>query len=94
MLDEFLEVADRPKFKRYFSSDDLVDVLKQISIHAELVNVTSIVTYCRDAKDNFLLSLAKDGNATHLITGDKDLLVLKKFNNTVITTIKDYLSLN
>lgn len=29
---------------------------------------------CRDPKDNFLLSIAKDGNANYLLTGDNDLL--------------------
>jgi predicted nucleic acid-binding protein len=37
------------------------------------------------------LSLCVDGNATHLITGDKDLLVLKVYGKTKILTIKEYL---
>ena len=45
----------------------------------------------RDANDDFLLSLAKDGKATFLITGDKDLLVLKKINQTKIVSISDFL---
>ncbi|WP_369410271.1 putative toxin-antitoxin system toxin component, PIN family [Hufsiella ginkgonis] len=53
--------------------------------------VTSEITLCRDAKDNFLLSLAEDGKATHLITGDKDLLDLKKVGSTSILVMSDYL---
>lgn len=45
---------------------------------------------CRDGKDNFLLALANDGRASHLITGDKDLLVLEKLNQTEILTISEY----
>jgi len=37
------------------------------------------VNACRDFKDNFLLSLCRDGKADFLITGDPDLLVIKKF---------------
>jgi predicted nucleic acid-binding protein len=37
------------------------------------------------------LSLAVDGQATHLITGDKDLLVLEKFGDTQILSIGEYL---
>ena len=44
-----------------------------------------------DPKDNFLLAFAKDGNATHLITGDKELLSLKKFGKTRIVTIGNYI---
>lgn len=52
----------------------------------------STVNICRDPKDNFLLALAKDGKASHLITGDSDLLVLKKSGKTEILNISDYLS--
>jgi len=72
LLDEFLEVAQRPKFKKYFSLPDLERLLLQIKNEAEFIEVTSDIRLCRDPKDDFLLSLAKDGKATHLITGDKD----------------------
>jgi len=94
LLEEFIEVANRPKFKRYFSSIDLQELLIQIKEHGELIVVASSTNICRDPKDNFLLSLAKDGKATHLITGDKDLLDLKKIGRTQITTIKKYISEN
>ena len=41
-----------------------------------MVSVSSVVTDCRDAKDNKFLELAIDGVATCIITGDQDLLVL------------------
>jgi putative PIN family toxin of toxin-antitoxin system len=68
------------------------DLLEQISLHAAFIVVNSKIDLCRDPKDNFLLSLAVDGNATHLLTGDKDLLDLKKINKTIILTITNYLS--
>ncbi len=92
LLDEFIEVARRPKFKKYFSLADLQDLLQQISLRAEFITVTSTTAICRDPEDNFLLSLSKDGRATHLITGDKDLLDLNKFGKTVIVTIAEYLA--
>ena len=92
LIEEFIEVAQRPKFKKYFSSADLEEVLIQMKEHGEFINVTSSVNICRDPKDNFLLSLAKDGNASHLITGDKDLLDLKRFGRTQIINLKKYVS--
>lgn len=92
LLDEFIEVTQRPKFKKYFSLVDLEILLYQIKNEAEFIEVTSDITICRDPKDDFLLSLAKDGKATHIITGDKDLLDIKIFRKTKITTITDYLS--
>lgn len=91
LLDEFIEVAQRPRLKRYFQADDIELLLKEIQSVAAFIKVTSKITACRDPKDNFLLALAKDGKASHLVTGDKDLLVLKKFDDTKIVTITEYL---
>ena len=55
--------------------------------------IKSSVILSRDKKDNFLLALAKDSKADFLITGDKDLLVLKKFENTSIVTLPQFLNL-
>jgi uncharacterized protein len=91
LLKEFVEVAQRPKFAKYFSASDLKKLFVEINNQAEFISVTSTVTLCRDEKDNFLLALAVDGNADYLITGDKDLLVLNKINNTEIVSITDFL---
>jgi uncharacterized protein len=92
LIDEFIEVALRPKFKKYFSAEDLQALLISMSDKAIFIEVSSTVNVCRDTKDNFLLALAKDGKASHLLTGDKDLLVLKTFGKTKILTITDYLT--
>lgn len=55
-----------------------------------MINVVSVVHECRDEKDNFLLSLAKDGKADFLISGDLDLISLRKFERTEILTIADF----
>ncbi|REL37800.1 putative toxin-antitoxin system toxin component, PIN family [Rhodohalobacter sp. SW132] len=90
LLEEFVTVVNRPKLRKYISKDELEDLLEAIDEVAEFVNVTSEISVCRDPKDNFLLSLAVDGKADYLLTGDKDLLVLKKIGNTEIKTISDF----
>lgn len=92
LIDEFIVVALRPKFKRYFSPPDLQALLLSMSDRAIFIEVSSTVKVCRDEKDNFLLALAKDAKASHLLTGDKDLLVLKNFGKTKILTITEYLT--
>jgi putative PIN family toxin of toxin-antitoxin system len=92
LIEEFVSVAQRPKFKKYFSLDDLEDLLTTLKTKAEFIAVNSTLSICRDPKDNFLLSLAKDGKASHLLTGDNDLLVLKKVGRTKILTISEYFS--
>ncbi|MFY9463843.1 MAG: putative toxin-antitoxin system toxin component, PIN family [Sediminibacterium sp.] len=91
LLDEFIEVARRPKFRRFFSDSDIEEILETIEEYADFVKVQTPVKVCRDPKDNFLLSLAVDGNADILLTGDKDLLDLTKFGETTISTISDFL---
>lgn len=91
LIDEFIEVALRPKFKRYFSLDDIEELLTKVQKKAKFITVISKVDRCRDPKDNFLLALAQDGKATHLITGDQDLLILKKFGRTNILTMGEYI---
>jgi uncharacterized protein len=61
-------------------------------IYGELVEIESSTQVCRDIKDNFLLSLAKDGNADFLLTGDDDLLDIKLFENTRILTYNEFIS--
>ena len=92
LLNEFITVAQRPKFKKYFSLTDLQTILSAIRPKAEIIVVMSSVDLCRDPKDNFLLALALDGSATHLLTGDQDLLVLEKVGLTQILTLTDYLA--
>ena len=92
LLEEFIEVARRPKFKKYFSQSDLEELLIQMRENGEFILVKSTTTICRDPKDNFLLDLCKDGEASHLITGDKDLLDLKSYGKTQIITLKKFIS--
>jgi len=71
-FEEFVEVVERPKFKRFFSSNDIEQIITLFDEFGELVKVKSEVNICRDEKDNFLLNLSIDGKADSLITGDKD----------------------
>ena len=90
LIDEFIEVAKRPKFKEYFRSEDVKKLLELFDSYGELVRVSSKINICRDIKDNFLLSLSVDSQADYLITGDNDLLEIKNFGKTNILTIKDF----
>ncbi|MBW7869755.1 MAG: putative toxin-antitoxin system toxin component, PIN family [Flavobacteriia bacterium] len=91
LLNEFLTVIKRPKFRRFFSQEDTEDLIEAIQDYAEFVEVVSEVNACRDEKDNFLLSLSKDSIADYLITGDNDLLELKKYESTTIITITEFM---
>jgi putative PIN family toxin of toxin-antitoxin system len=92
LFDEIILVTQRPKIQKYFSPEkvtDLINFLKGIGL---LFEIKSRVFLCRDAKDNYLLALAKDSQADYLITGDGDLLTLKNFEETEILTYQDFIT--
>lgn len=90
-IDEFLTVADRPKFRKYFSKADIEQLIDLFDVYGQVVEVKSRVNLCRDRKDNFLLSLSRDSQANYLITGDRDLLEMETFEGTKIIKMADYL---
>lgn len=80
----------RPEFRRYFSDQDIQKLKEHLCSNAQIIEVKSVVDLCRDPKDNFLLALAKDSDADYLITGDNDLLVLKKVGKTKIAKMTEF----
>ena len=90
LFDELDATAKRRKFHRYFDASHVDDLIQMFVEIAEIVDVRSVINICRDPKDNFLLALAKDGSADYLITGDKDLLSVKKLGKTKIVTITEF----
>ena len=84
-----IEVCTRPKFTKYFIPESDSELILLMESRFPIVDLTSTVDACRDAKDNFLLALCKDGGAEYLVTGDADLLDLKLFESTKIISIAE-----
>lgn len=49
------------------------------------------LTISRDPDDNKVLEAAIEGRCDYIVTGDKDLLVLKKYKNIRIVTSKEFI---
>jgi len=90
---ELDEVLRRPKFDNYLSESRRVEFLATLVAGAQLVDVVDVVTDCRDPKDNKFLGLAASGKATHIISGDLDLLVLHPFRGVAIVSPQSFLAL-
>lgn len=91
LLDEIHSTIKKPRLQKYFSADALEEMLLTLESYIDIIEVKSKANVCRDAKDNFLLALSKDGKSDYLLTGDKDLLELGKFGQTKIVTITHFL---
>ena len=93
LFNEFLDVARRPKFKKYFDEKSVQLLIENISEKLEFIEVASAITVCRDLKDNFIFALSIDGNADYIVTGDKDLLSLNGFKGKKIITINEFIKI-
>ena len=91
LIEEFLTISQRPKFEKYFSTNNITDLLRLFDKYGKLIEVSSSIRECRDIKDDFLLSLAVDSKADYLITGDADLLILKRIKNTKIINWTEFI---
>jgi hypothetical protein len=76
---ELDEVLRRPKFDRYLREEERLLFLAAFIRDAKVVDVAEKAAECRDPKDNKFLELAVSGNATCIVTGDSDLLVLNPY---------------
>lgn len=84
----------REKFDRYDSLNDRLSILSKLDNQLVIVTEPIISIYdCRDPKDNKYLELAISENATCIITGDKDLLVLNPFRKIPILAASNFLQI-
>lgn len=90
LLDEIREVTSRPKFAKYFPAKEVESLIDFMQIIGETFRPTQQVSLCRDAADDYLLALAIDARAHYLVTGDHDLLVLKKVRTCRIVDVATF----
>jgi putative PIN family toxin of toxin-antitoxin system len=67
-------------------------ILNEFREIAIFIKITESVTDCRDPKDNKFLELAISANASCIITGDNDLLVLHPFRGIPILNAVDFIN--
>ncbi|WP_376694323.1 putative toxin-antitoxin system toxin component, PIN family [Wenzhouxiangella sp. EGI_FJ10409] len=90
-LAELAEVLGRAKFDRYLSLDERQQFMRLLGRIVDMPPITHRFSDCRDPSDNKFLDLAVSGQASVLITGDRDLLELHPFRGIPIITPASYL---
>ena len=73
--------------------DDIKQALRQISRTAVVSKPTSKLSIVDDEADNRILECALDTAADLVVTGDRHLLKLKRFERTSIVRLADFLRL-
>ncbi len=56
----------------------------------EIIEPVSDIKISRDPDDDKFIGCAKDAHALYIVSGDKDLLVLEKYENINIVTARDF----
>lgn len=92
LIEETFTTAVKPKFRGLITETDLLSLQNTFENFGEIISTTSNFSLCRDPRDNFLLELAADGRADYLITGDKDLLVLKEIKKIPIVKYTEWVT--
>ena len=90
LLEEIREVTQRPKFARYFPLREVESLLSFLRLKGTLFEPSEDIHICRDEEDDYLLALAVEAKAHYLVTGDKDLLVIKKIASCRIVDVKTF----
>jgi putative PIN family toxin of toxin-antitoxin system len=90
-LEELDEVLRRPKFDAYLPKELRLEFLAALVRECEEVTVAERMTICRDPRDDKFLELAAAGRATHVVSGDADLLELHPFRTARIVTPAEFL---
>jgi putative PIN family toxin of toxin-antitoxin system len=92
-LTELLSVLNRKKFAKYIQTQEIEGLSERIKTTWHHVSIIQRVNLCRDKKDNKFLELALNGSSSHLITGDRDLLILHRIRNISILNPRDFWNL-
>lgn len=94
-LDELIRVTRYPRIRERLAPPLAGRLINEIRDLALLLTDLPVVTASPDPFDNYLLAMAASGSANFLVTGDKrDLLALKLYEGTKITTVRDFLVLH
>jgi putative PIN family toxin of toxin-antitoxin system len=91
-LSELREVLIRSKFDKYVSLADRLEYIERLESRSEIIEVISNFNDCRDLKDNKFLNLAYDSQASYIVTGDNDLLILNPFKGIPVIQLSYFLN--
>ncbi len=90
MEKEFIRVLGYPKFG--LTSKEIPPFIRNLRSNAEFVEIKSKISLISDdPTDNIFLECAIDGNADYIISGDKHILDLGKYENIQIVKPNEFL---
>ena len=89
LLAELAEVLSK---KVKYTSEKVEQIAEQLEELVEIVQPRETIEACRDPGDNRVLEAAIEGKCRYVISGDKDLLALKKYKSVRILTPVEFVT--
>ena len=91
IIDEF---AEKLLLKFKFSEDKTQSAVNEILSFSRIVEISgTLKAVPNDADDDMVIECAVVSNASHIVTGDKHLLSLVKYQNIAIAKAADFVNL-
>jgi putative PIN family toxin of toxin-antitoxin system len=91
IMDEF---AEKLLLKFKFSEDKTQSAVDEILNFSRIVEISgTLKAVPNDADDDMVIECAVIGNASHIVTGDKHLLSLVKYQDIAIAKATDFVNL-
>lgn len=89
IISEFESIL-RKKFK--ITSADVSEISAIVSEAASEIihDLSPVPNICRDPNDNMIIACAVDAQADYIVTGDEDLLILKKYKDIIILNPRNF----
>jgi len=94
ILEEFLEVTDDPRIRKYVDEDGVIAFLRAVGSIATVIRARSKFKVVKeDPDDDTVLRVAYDGKAEYIVSGDRHLLSLGQFRRIKIVTVSQMLDI-
>ena len=89
IINEFQSIL-RKKFK--ITPADVSEISAIVSEAASEIihDLSPVPNICRDPNDNMIIACAVDAQADYIVTGDEDLLILKKYKGIIILNPRNF----
>lgn len=91
VIEEIIEVLNRKEIIKKTKKETRTFILEQYLIHSQIILPKIKHNIIEHKSDNKFIDVAKEANAKYIISGDKHLLDIKKFENIKIIRAKEYL---
>jgi putative PIN family toxin of toxin-antitoxin system len=94
-IDEVADILNRPRIRKKYriARGDREAFLQLLRLDAVLLPHVEAPRVCRDPDDDYLLGCAAAGDADYLVTGDHDLLSVRRYQGVAILSAREFLAI-